>query len=180
MNKIYKILPLAIVLLTFLQLDCRAQTKVGTGAAWANEVEVFGYQINASFQTRVTNLRIAGDFSLFFVNDIRTLDQSFSEFNLNGLYKFAKFSRISLYGLGGMNIGFFNLGVEIETNQPGRFLESTDSETRVGVNIGGGFEIDVVALSLFAEGKQTFNEINQAIFTAGIRFDLGGGSPFSI
>jgi len=178
MIKMYKVLPIALMLFVCMFPDSRAQTKIGTGAAWANGVEEFGYQINASFQTRVTNLRIAGDFSLFFVDDIRTLDQSFSEFNLNGFYEFLEFNRFSIYGLGGINVGFFNLEVEIETTRPGRFLESTQSETRVGLNTGGGFEIDVVALSLFAEGKYTFNELDQAIFTAGIRFELGSGLPF--
>jgi len=178
MVKMYKVLPIALLLFVCLQPESGAQTKIGTGAAWANGVEEFGYQINASFQTRFTNLRIAGDFSLFFVDDIRTLDQSFSEFNLNGHYEFLEISRFTVYGLGGINIGFFNLGIDIETNEPGRFLESTESETRVGLNTGGGFEIDVVALSLFAEGKYTINELDQAIFTAGIRFELGSGLPF--
>ena len=174
MINIYKILPVALLLLTILQLESRAQTKVGTGAAWANGVEEFGFNINASFLTPVEGFRIAGGFSHFFVDEIRAQDQSFSEFNLNGLYEFLNINRVSLYGLGGVNLGFFNVNVEIET--PGFPLERTESETKVGLNIGGGIEIDILALQLFGEGKHVFNELDQAIFTAGIRFDLGGSA----
>lgn len=116
------------------------------------------------FFTVTEEFRGGADFTYYFIGE-RELNAN--ELNFNVHYFLRNRNRLTMYGLGGINI----------SNTSGsndRWLEREgDPDTqKVGLNIGGGIDFRVGNLSIFGEPKLTLLGFNQFAMTGGVRYIL--------
>ncbi|NGP76498.1 porin family protein [Balneolaceae bacterium YR4-1] len=158
-----KILLSAVLVLGLLALGnntANAQSgdfKLGGGLLYGTEVESVGLQVNGVY--RFTE-EWAGeaDLGIYFPGDDTGLD-SFWEINANAQYLFLLEDEFHLYGLAGLNVSTAK-----------NIVSDTNSE--LGINLGGGGEYHLENLSIFTELKYIIGDFDQLVIGAGVRFPL--------
>lgn len=126
----------------------------GVHLSYGTEIESFG--IGIKYQYNITdNIRLEPSMNYFFEN--RGIDQF--DINANAHYLFPMDSNIRVYPLAGLTFARWDFG-------PG------DDVTRLGVNAGGGAEMDITdKLLLNFELKYQFvSDFDQAIFNIGVAY----------
>jgi outer membrane protein X len=151
-----------IGMMFFLMNNTFAQKGIkGIGAhlSYGTEIEMVG--LGLKFQYNITdNIRLEPSMNYFFKNEgINQFDV-----NANAHYLFPMSSNIRIYPLAGLTFARWNFDSEFE-------MFSNDV-TRLGVNLGGGAEMDITSnLLINCELKYQFvSDLDQAIFNIGIAY----------
>lgn len=150
----YGCLILGIVFFSNSNALAQAETfKAGGGLAFGSEVEAIGIQAGAVYGF---NEEISGsaDFIIFFPDNY-----DWWEFNLNAHYNFMAEDGVRVYGLAGLNSTTLD-------------SEFTNSNTEIGLNIGGGAEYGLDFANLYGEVKYVLGDADQLGLSAGLRFYL--------
>ena len=124
----------------------------GVHLSYGTEIESFG--IGVKYQYNITNnIRLEPSMNYFFENN----GVDMFDINANAHYLFPMASNVRVYPLAGLTFARWDLGKVI---------------TRLGVNIGGGAEMDITDdLILNFELKyQTVSDLDQAIFNVGVAY----------
>jgi len=141
---------------TFAQKGIKA---VGAHVGYGFEIESIG--LGLKFQYNVTdNIRLEPSMNYFFKNDgINQFDV-----NANAHYLFPIASNVRVYPLAGLTFARWNLDYEIE--------EFSTDVSRLGVNLGGGAEMDITDnLFINCELKYQFvSDFDQTVFNIGIAY----------
>lgn len=141
---------------TFAQKGIKA---VGVHLGYGTEIESVG--IGMKFQYNITdNIRLEPSMNYFFKNEgIEQFD-----INANAHYLFPMASNIRIYPLAGLTFARWNF------DHP--FEDFSSDVTRLGVNLGGGAEVDITKdFMLNCELKYHFvSDFDQAIFNIGIAY----------
>jgi hypothetical protein len=99
-------------------------------------------------------------------------DWSFSDFQLGADVHYMIEGIEGLYGGGGLSLNIFTSSVEY--SYYGETYDESDSETKIGFNILGGYELPVGGKTAFAEVKYNIVEdFNTLEICIGMNFDLG-------
>ena len=128
----------------------------GIHLSYGTEIESFG--IGVKYQYNITdNIRLEPSMNYFFEN--HGVDQF--DINANAHYLFPMASNIRVYPLAGLTFARWDFGKHLG-----------DDVTRLGVNLGGGAEMDITDnLLLNFELKYQFvSDFDQAIFNVGIAY----------
>ncbi len=148
-----------------------AQMKVGAGLAFGTEAESIGLTANLyTALPSVDNLSVGGDVIYFLPKDVGfDIDRTWFEVNLNGQYKFYAEQMINAYALGGLNVA--RVGFKYEG--PGSGVNSHDTKLGLNLGVGGEYAFND-SMFAFAEFKFVISKFDQAVFSAGVRFPIGG------
>lgn len=141
---------------TFAQKGIKA---VGGHFSYGTDIESVG--LGLKFQYNITdNIRLEPSINYFFKNE--GVEQY--DINANAHYLFPLASNIRIYPLAGLTFARWNFEYKIEGF-------STDV-SRLGVNLGGGVEMDITDnLLINCELKyQYVSDFEQAIFNVGIAY----------
>ena len=144
---------IAIMAIFCFATDGFSQTRAGGGLAVGTGPGGFGFFIDGeAFVTE--NIAFAPGFTVLFTSRFTT----FWSIDFNGHYYLFE-DNIGLYGLGGLQIARL-------TNFIGR--------TRLGINAGVGYTYPISSspLVVFGEFKGTIGVSDQAVFSAGVRWNL--------
>ena len=117
------------------------------------------FTINEQFRTGV-------DFTYYLIGE-RQLNAN--EVNFNVHYFLRNRNRVTLYGLGGINIS--NTSGSDNLWRVERGIGNPDTR-KFGVNIGAGIDLQVRGLLFYAEPKLSVLSWNQFAITGGVRFLL--------
>jgi len=146
--------------------SAQAQTKVGGGLAYGTEIETIGFDVRATFGIS-ENILVAPDITFFLnntdeVSGVKT-KLKWWEINLNGNYIW-NLSGFSPYVLTGLNLAI--IGAEFE----GAGVSVSDSDLKVGLNIGGGANIPFNdKLEGFFELKYNISNADQLAIKGGVK-----------
>ena len=144
-------------LFTIAHTSSFAQTRVGGAFAYGNDFD-FGIQINSEFFV-ADNIAVAPDFTFFFPSNFDGWI-----LNINGHYYFME-PNTGVYGLAGIgieNASFDSFGFSF-------------SETNVGLNLGGGYAVDLGGnITPFGQLMLVIGNFNDVVFSGGARFTIGG------
>jgi len=162
-----------LALLVATSTTTQAQSKLGAGLVFGTEAESIGLQAN--FYTpiaSVENLSVGGDLTYFLPKEItNNLDRTWFEFNVNGQYKFYSEQMLSAYALAGINVA--TIGVKYDGPNSEFFGDSNTTEIGLNLGVGGEYAISP-SLFAYAEFKFVVSDADQAVFSAGLRFPIGG------
>lgn len=184
MKKLLTIFCLVSGLLFLTNSNALAQDdfNIGAGLAYGSGVG-FGGDFDNDLGLRVDGyygltpeVRIGGDFTFYLP---KSDEQSFGgttvettatvwELNLNGNYIFYNEDEVLIYGLGGINI------TGVSTEQSGGGTSQSNSDSEVGLNLGGGVEYTMDFGALFGELKlgNLGGDADQFVLGAGVRFGI--------
>ena len=129
----------------------------GVHLSYGTKIESFG--IGVKYQYNITdNIRLEPSMNYFFANN----NVDMFDINANVHYLFPMASNIRIYPLAGLTFAKWNSSL----------IGGETHLTRLGVNIGGGAEMDITdKLMLNFELKyQLVNDFDQAIFNLGIAY----------
>jgi hypothetical protein len=157
-------------LLLLLPLSGHAQKKtgeveVGLGVAYGFEIATDGeLGINGSVYYSVTDrIRLGADAIYYLLNDPQFQKPLFFELNLNTGYHIVNQEVFRVYLLLGMHYASFRY------DRPVRAADSEESGNDIGLNIGGGIELDYESIILFLEPKRSVEGFDQFSITVGGR-----------
>ncbi|MEQ8525712.1 hypothetical protein [Gracilimonas sp.] len=169
-----------ITLLTFTALlslatfqTSLAQISVGGALMYGSEVEQIGLRVDGSY---AINEDIDLNANLgFYLPDKTDLGNgneitvTYYEFNLNGHYSLYSDDEtgFSAFALAGINVLGFN------SNASGPNVSGSDSDSELGLNIGGGVSYPLSFGNLFGELKYVIGDADQLNIAAGVRIPLG-------
>lgn len=156
----------------FLNLGANAQLNAGLGLDHGSAVDEFGLDLRVGYQFN-EQFNVVGDFSMFFVDDGGQFVESryWNEFNINLHYYYAVSEGIfSPYALMGLNTTFWGIKYE---DRPG-FGESENSDSEIGLNLGGGvdFNVDENFKPFFEVKYLMIDDLNQGEITFGLKYFL--------
>ncbi|WP_440998821.1 outer membrane beta-barrel protein [Fodinibius sp. SL11] len=129
--------------------------KLGGGLAYGSEVEAIGIQAGGVYNF-TEKINGAADFIIFFPDNY-----DWWELNVNGHYGFYAKDNVRVYGLAGLN--YATLKVDL-----GQF--GSNSESELGLNLGGGAEFGIDFANLYTELKYVIGNADQLAISAGLRF----------
>jgi len=154
-----------------MSTNAQAQMKAGAGLAFGTEAESLGLTANVyTAIPSVQNLSVGGDIIYFLPKDVGFgIDRTWFEVNANGQYQFYAEQMINAYALGGLNIA--RVGFKYEG--PGTGINSSDTKLGLNLGVGGEYAFNDNMLA-FAEFKFVISRFDQAVFSAGVRFPIGG------
>ena len=166
-----KILNMKKVLFTLAVLGAlsfttaQAQTRLGLMLGVGTEIDQPAIGGNAEFFI-TKKLALAPSLLFYFPESHGNWKYSWYEVNFDAHYYFYNKNIFEFYGVGGLNYTHFT--VKYKPN------DEKDGEGDIGLNIGGGINFDLKAKGIlpFSEIKYIFEDIDQAVIVAGIKFTL--------
>jgi hypothetical protein len=138
------------------------ETKIGVGLIYGSEIESLG--IRADGYHRVNeDFRVGGALGYFFPTDVTGGEITWFEIDLNGNYIFYEEEEWTIYGLAGLNILIATIDPDVG---------DSDTNSEIGLNIGGGLEYLVNFGAVFGELKFAGlgGDADQLVLGGGIRF----------
>ncbi len=154
-----------LFLYTCLASSAQAQFEIGGGLIYGTDIEELGISGRAAFRL-TDNWRIQPTFNYFFTEDVGSIKTSVWSLNADANYVFGVFGVLKPYVLAGLNIT--TVRVKIDDNS---FLaDNTESDTEVGVNLGGGLDFDLKKVIPFVEIKFVLSDFDQAVLAGGVKF----------
>lgn len=143
----------------------KGEKSIGLNLNYGTEIESVG--LGARFQYNLTDqLRLAPEFTYFFEKDYL----SEWDINLNAHYLFPMQDNLKLYPLAGLLITHWSADFDFNFGwASGSF---SGSETKVGVNLGGGIQYDINPV-LMVNGEIKYcivSDFDQAVISAGIAY----------
>lgn len=158
MKAILKILTFLVVVIILNLQEANAQVKAGLGAAFASEIEQVGIQGDLHYRFgNIPAIQIGGSLIYYFPKD----DHEFIEANLNGAYIFYDEYMFKSYLYTGMYLSRSSVNGSVQNRA-------------IGLNIGLGAEYDFGSLLAFGDLKYVISELNQPVFSLGLRLPFGG------
>lgn len=164
-----------IFLLTCLSIGvvftAHAQTQLGAGLIYGGEIEKLGIKAEGIHAIN-DDFRVAADISYFFPEEGSgggfDLSVTWWAINFNGHYLFVNEESLRAYALAGLNIGI----ITAKASYMGDSESESDSE--LGLNLGGGIEIPVNTISFFGELKLAGlgGDGEQVVIGAGVRVPI--------
>lgn len=145
---------LALIILSPQESD--AQVKAGLGAAFGSDIEQVGIQgdLHYRFANRPA-FQVGGGLVYYFPEN----NFNFIEANLNGAYIYYDEYMFKSYFYTGLNLA----RSEIE------FDNGSAIDRAIGLNLGVGAEYDFDSLLAFGDLKYIVGDLDQAVFTIGLR-----------
>lgn len=156
MKTALQISTLFLALLILSPKESDAQVKAGLGAAFGSDIEQVGIQGDLHY--RFTNrpaFMVGGSLVYYFPEN----DFHFYEANLNGAYIFYDEYMFKSYFYTGLNLARSEL----------KFDNGSAIDRAIGLNLGIGAEYDFGSLLAFGDLKYIVGELDQAVFTIGLR-----------
>ena len=137
--------------------------EIGLGVAYGFDISDDGeLGMNANMYYSVTDeIRLGVDFTYYLVNDALFQDPRIYEFNLNANYHLINQEVFRMYALIGLHYASWNYKTPVQI---------TFSDSEIGLNAGGGLELNFDSIILFVEPRVTVNGFDQLSVTAGGRF----------
>ncbi len=156
-----------LIVALFIALGASAQKEeksIGLSLNYGTEIESLG--IGGHFNYNVTDhIRLAPDFTYFFEND--GLNEW--DLNLNAHYLFPlDNSKVTVYPIAGFLITHWSAGIDLNIGG----LSISASETKFGVNLGGGIQCDITR-NLFFKGELKYclvSDFDQAVVSVGLGY----------
>ncbi|MCC5927152.1 MAG: outer membrane beta-barrel protein [Bacteroidetes bacterium] len=173
MHRLNHFLLAVLLLVTFNSLT-QAQSQegdisVGIGLAYGFDLEepAIGlggvYTINEQF-------RAAVDLHYYLIASENfggvDIDYNVWELNMNAHYMFVNDETKTLYALGGIN--YFRIKVSASEGA----FNISESDSEVGLNLGGGAEYNLGNFRLYGELKFSLGDASQMFLGAGVRFGI--------
>lgn len=149
-----------LLFLAGIQFTANAQLKLGAGIAYGTEGSDLGLQFRGVY-TITDPWRAAADYIYYFDG---VEDLSIWELNFNGHYVFINDEKKTLYALAGLNI--------IKANYDSASGLADNSDT--GLNLGGGIEIPLSRVEIYAEARFTLGGSDQLLLCGGVQIPIGG------
>lgn len=140
--------------------------RIGAMIAYGSEVENIGIGVNAEIPI-IENLTIAPSFIYYLPKDEYGLKMNWFEANANANYYFVNQENIGVYALGGLN--YSSIKVSFDDEWLGDY---SASDGRFGLNLGGGINFNLGAVTPFAELKYVIIDGGQFVAGAGVKFNL--------
>lgn len=145
-----------------------AQISIGGGLAVGTEIENIGFSAKGAYQINDQWAGNAG-FTLFLPKSNGGLDLTLWTVNFDGHYLFKLNDKFSAYPLAGLNISTFSTDVNL-----GIFGTEKVSNTKVGLNIGGGALLNISEkMNGFAELKYVIGDFDQLVLNVGVLYGIG-------
>lgn len=137
--------------------------EIGLGVAYGFDIAADGeLGMNANVYYSVTDaIRLGVDFTYYLVNEPQFQDPRIYELNLNANYHLVNQEVLRLYAL---------IGLHYASWQYSSPAQEVESDSEIGLNAGGGLELNFDSIILFVEPRLTVNGFDQASITAGGRF----------
>lgn len=155
--KKYLVLIAITIAFSFSNLTAASPTLVGAGVGYGTKIEEVAVQVGAVFDFDIPVL-IAPDFKYFLVGSSDFVDVSWWEINVNAHYYLTKEKGTNFYLLGGLQYA----NVTVSYDNP--FLgNSSSSDGKIGLNVGGGAKFDLGGLFIVPEAKFTLGG-NEQLF----------------
>ncbi|PVW16559.1 hypothetical protein DDV96_03125 [Marixanthomonas spongiae] len=144
-------------------------TRIGAFLAYGSEIESLGIGVNAAFPV-IENLTVAPSLIYYVPKENYGFKINWWEINANANYYFVNNEALGLYALGGLNYS----NVKVSYDETWGFMgESSVSDGRVGLNLGGGLNFDIGSNILpFAELKYVLIDGGQLVAAAGVKVNL--------
>ncbi|MEX2456358.1 MAG: outer membrane beta-barrel protein, partial [Balneolaceae bacterium] len=114
----------------------------GSGIGSGNLDNDLGIRVDGYYPL-TPEIRAGGDFTFYFPKSDSGVDFTVWELNFNGNYILLEEDEFTLYGLAGINITGFTVSFDDDSN----------SDTEIGLNLGGGAEYPLDFADLFGEIK---------------------------
>ena len=146
----------------FIMGSALAQKGIQAGGVhltYGTKAESIG--IGVKYQYNITdNIRLEPSMNYYFNNNYTKHGEDVFDINANAHYLFPMASNIRVYPLAGLTFSSWDAG------------KSFDNVTRLGVNLGGGAEMDITdQLMLNIELKYQFvSDLDQAVFSVGLAY----------
>jgi outer membrane protein X len=143
--------------------EAAAEPRLGAALLYGTEAEAVGLQANGYYGLdAVPGLRLGAELSYFFTDDPVT----WWTIDVNGQYRFIEPGPFGAYVIAGLDIATVSVDVDL-----GPLGDASESDTRVGLNLGVGAEYAVAeSFELFAEVKYVISDFDQAVLAIGGRF----------
>ncbi|MBO6586249.1 MAG: outer membrane beta-barrel protein [Gracilimonas sp.] len=152
----------------------QAQITVGGALMYGDEVEQIGLRADGSYMIN-DDIDINANIGFYLPDNTdlgggNEFTATYWEVNVNGHYSLYsdEESGFSAHALAGINI----LG--INTSFSGPNVSGSDSDSELGLNIGGGASYPLSFGKLFGELKYVIGDADQVNIAAGLRIPLGG------
>lgn len=119
------------------------------GSGFGTEIKTLGFQGGGFYHLR-EDIRIASDFTYYLTKKdnnfgLATIEDDWMELNVNGQFGYIPEDNVFLYSLAGFNLSFLeSIGGQ-----------NTPSETKFGINLGGGFDFRRNMIGFYGEVKYT-------------------------
>jgi outer membrane protein X len=156
---------LTLVSLTFCAASY-AQVRIGGFLGYGSEVEQLAIGANAEFFLN-EKMAIAPSIAFYLPEESGPYKLSVWELNGNFHYYFVSEDMISVYGLGGLNF------TSVHLNYDGPGFGGDNSETEIGLNLGGGINFKVTDKIIpFGELKYAISDFDQVAIFFGVKFQL--------
>lgn len=157
----------------FAQTEDVAPASPAAGAAivYGTELERLGLQLGAVFPADqiLPKLRFAADLALYLPRSETGASSQFFELDANAHYLFFRQALpqvFQAYGVAGLNFAIARTTIDA--------LDSSDTATELGINVGVGAELGLGFGSAFVEFKYVLSDADQGVLGAGLRIPLGG------
>lgn len=161
MKTLLKISAILIAIIVLNAQESEAQVKAGVGASFASDIEQVGIQGDLHYRLSNTPaIQFGGGLTYYFPKD----DREFLEANLNAAYIFYDKYMFKSYLYTGLNLS------RLEQNHS----NGSAINRAIGLNIGLGAEYDFGGLLAFGDLKYVVSELDQPVFSIGLRVPFGG------
>lgn len=158
MRTLLKVTAFLIAIIVLTQQESEAQIKAGLGAAFASEIEQVGIQGDLHYRLpNMPAIQFGGSAVYYFPKD----DRGFIEANLNGAYIFYDEYMFKSYLYTGLHLAQASIDGSVKNRE-------------IGLNVGLGAEYDFGTLLAFGDLKYVISEIDQPVFSIGLRIPFGG------
>lgn len=144
--------------------------QLGGGFAFGSEIENFGIRVDGTYDF-TEQIRGAANITYYFPDDYVWGERKLFTVNANVHYQFDVESDLNVYGIGGLNLSF--LSWDYASGVQG-VQGADDSDSSLGLNLGGGVQYPVDFGNLFGELNYTIGDFDQLVLAAGVRFPIGG------
>lgn len=159
---------LTTILFLGLVFTAQAQTKVGVHFGYGSEIDRPLIGANAEFGI-TDKISIAPDFTYYFTEKISYVKTSMWELNANAHYYFMDKDKLKVFGLGGLN--YTHAKVTWDGPVWGFGGESSESDSEIGFNLGGGATYDLTdKIQAFSTLKYTIGSTDQVAIFIGARY----------
>ncbi len=143
----------------------KGQMAINAGISYGFDIEELGLRGGLTYFLS-PEMRIGGDLNIWLVESPASGSQTALEINANFNYIFYNENDMILYGIGSLGIHY----ARVKFTFLGESISESDSE--LGLGIGGGFEYNLGPVSLFAEPKLFLTGFDQFKLNIGVRYYL--------
>ncbi|MDX1651826.1 MAG: hypothetical protein R3277_05005 [Brumimicrobium sp.] len=160
---------LALVLI-FTSNLVKSQINFGGGLAYGTEIESLGFNIRGGYLL-AEKLNFNGGFTYFIPREENMFKSELWTADFDAAFWLDLSDNIIFYPMAGLNITNYTIQPLYDQGIEG-IISDGDTETRVGLNLGGGLGYRLGNTVPFVEGKYIVSDFDQAVFNVGVLFML--------